>query len=119
MAIPNLINITSYYGKTTSTSVGTAITVLVSNPANSNKSYKIVAIYAANVDLTTTAHVSIDFYRSSTSFRLVDKMSIVPGDSLVAMSRDNAIFLEEGDSLRCYSDQNDLVHITVSYEVSA
>ena len=66
MAAPNLVAVTSVYGKTTSTTVGTAATVLVSNPASSNKSYKINAIYLANIDNTNVSKVSVDFYRSST-----------------------------------------------------
>jgi hypothetical protein len=119
MAAPNLVAITSVYGKTTSTTVGTAATVLVSNPASSNKSYKVNAIYIANVDNTNASKVSIDFYRSSTSIRLVDRMSVNPGDTLVAISRDSAVYLEEGDSLRCYSDIVGITHVVVTYEINA
>jgi hypothetical protein len=118
MTAPNLLALTATYGKTTGTNIGTAVTVLVSNSLASAKSYKITAMYVANIDNALTGKISVDFYRSSTSIRLVDRMDIVPGDSLVVMSRDSAIYLEEGDSLRCYSDQNDLMHVTVSYETN-
>jgi hypothetical protein len=119
MAAPNLVAITSVYGKSTSTTIGTAATVLVSNPASSNKSYKINAIYVANIDNTNVTKVSVDFYRSSTSIRMVDRIPVNPGDTLVAISRDTAIYLEEGDSLRCYADIAGITHVVVTYEINA
>lgn len=119
MAIPNLIQITSVYGKTTSTSVGTAVTTVVSNPTSSNKSYKINVFYISNIDNTATARVSVDFFRSGNSIRLLDRMQVAPGDTLVAISRDTSIYLEEGDSVRCYADQEGLLHSVMSYEINS
>lgn len=119
MAIPNLINVTSVFGKTTSTVVGTATTVLVSNPAGSNRSYKINSIYISNIDNSATTRVSLDFFRNLISIRLVDRISIQPGNTLIAMSRDTSIYLEEGDSIRCYAEINDKTHVTISYEINA
>jgi hypothetical protein len=118
MAAPNLIQITSVYGKTTSTSIGTAVTVVVSNPTSSNKSYKLNALYIANIDNTLNGRVSVDHYRAGTGIRLIDRMEVLPGDTLVAIGRDTSIYLEEGDSLRCYADQNGLLHIVLSYEIN-
>ena len=118
MAAPNLIQVSSVYGKTTSTTIGTAVTALVSNPVASNKSYKINALYLANIDNVASARVSVDFYRSGTSIRIMDRSMIAPGDTVVAMTKDTGIYLEEGDSLRCYADQNGLVHVVLSYEIN-
>jgi hypothetical protein len=118
MTIPNLLSLTQVNGKTTATNIGTAVTVLLSNSLASGKSIKLNSMYVANVDNTTNARISVDFYRSSVSIRLVDRMQIAPGDSLIAMDKNSSIYLEEGDSLRCYSDQLNLIHVTVSYDVS-
>jgi len=118
MAIPNLIQITAVYGKTTSTGLGTAVTTVVSNPTSSNKSYKLNSLYISNIDAASTARVSVDFYRSGTSIRMIDRMQVAPGDTLVALSRDTSIYLEEGDSLRCYADQEGLLHAVMSYEIN-
>ena len=119
MAAPNLIQVTSVYGKTTSTSVGTAVTTVVSNPTGSNKAYKINSLYIANIDGTDPVKVSVDFFRSGTSIRMVDRMEIAAGDSLVGMSRDTSIYLEEGDSLRAYADVAGRTHLVLSYEINA
>lgn len=119
MAAPNLIQVTQVYGRTVSTSVGTAVTILASNPSVSNKSYKLNALYISNIDNTTTARVSVDFFKFDTSIRLVDRMPVSPGETLVAMSRDTSIYLEEGDSIRCYADQLNLIHVVLSYEINS
>lgn len=119
MAAPNLVQVTSVYGKTTSTSIGTAVTTVVSNPTSSNKSYKLNSLYIANIDTAGPVQISVDFYRSGTSIRLIDRMSISPGDSLVGLSRDTSIYLEEGDSLRAYADVAGRTHLVLSYEINA
>lgn len=119
MAAPNLIQVTSVYGRTTSTSVGTAVTTIVSNPTSSNRSYKINSLYVSNIDNLDGVRISIDFFRSGTSIRLIDRMEIAPGDSLLAISRDTSIYLEEGDSLRAYADVANRSHLVLSYEINS
>lgn len=118
MAAPNLIQVTSVYGRTTSTSIGTAVTTVVSNPTSSNKSYKINSLYIANIDSASEVKVSVDFFRAGTSIRIVDRMPIAAGDSLVALSRDTSIYLEEGDSLRAYADVAGRTHLVCSFEIN-
>ena len=119
MAAPNLIQVTSVYGRTTSTSVGTAVTTVVSNPTSSNRSYKLNSLYVSNIDNTDPVRISIDFFRSGTSIRLIDRMEIASGDSLVAFGRDTSIYLEEGDSLRAYADVTGRAHLVMSYEINS
>ena len=118
MAAPNLIQISSVYGRTTGVPIGTPVTTVVSNPISSDKNYKINTLYLSNIDNILTVRVSVDFFRGGTSIRLIDRMAIAAGDTLVAVSRDTAVYLEEGDSLRCYADQNGLVHAVMSYEIN-
>lgn len=119
MAAPNLIQITSVYGKTTSTSIGTAVTTLVSNPTSSGKAYKINALYVSNIDTAGDVQISIDFYRSGTSIRMTDRMIVSPGDTLVVVSRDTSIYLEEGDSMRAYADVAGRTHLVLTYEINS
>lgn len=119
MAAPNLIQVTQVYGRTISATIGTAVTILASNPSASNKVYKLNAFYIANIDNTSTAKVTVDFFRFGASIRMVDRMDLAPGETLVAMSRDTSIYLEEGDSIRCYGDQDGLLHVVLSYEINS
>lgn len=119
MASPNLINVVSVYGKTTATVVSTATTVLVSNPSASNKMYKINSIYISNIDNVSPIKVTLDFFKNLISIRLIDRIEIEPGNTLVAMSRDTSIYLDEGDSIRCYSESVNKTHVTISYEINS
>lgn len=118
MAAPNLIQVTTVYGRTTGTAIGTPVTTVVSNPTSSNKNYKINSFYISNIDNSLSVRVSVDFFRGGTSVRIVDRMIIASGDTLVAISRDTGIYLEEGDSIRCYADQSGLTHAVMSYEIN-
>lgn len=118
MAAPNLIQVTSVYGRTIGTTVATAVTILVSNPTSSGKSYKINSLYIANIDNSNNVKVSVDFFRAGSSVRVIDRMTVVPGDTLVGMSRDTSIYLEEGDSLRAYADNDGRTHLVISYEIN-
>jgi hypothetical protein len=118
MAAPNLIQISSVFGRTTGTAINTPVTIIVSNPTSSNKNYKINSLYIANIDNSLPVKVSIDLFRGGNSIRLVDRMDILSGDTLVAICRDTSIYLEEGDSLRCYADKNGLLHAVLSYDIN-
>jgi hypothetical protein len=66
MANPNIVNVTTIYGNTSSVSLTTtSATSLVSNAASSGKVFKINSIVAANVDGTTAADISINVYSAA------------------------------------------------------
>ena len=52
MAAPNLVNVSSIYGKTVGASLGTSIAAVLANGGSSNKVLKINSIYVTNVDGT-------------------------------------------------------------------
>ena len=60
MAAPNIVNVTSIFGKTAYDSdVGTSDSDLLSNAAGSNKVLKINTIIAANIDGTNDADITV------------------------------------------------------------
>ena len=108
MANPNIVNVTSIYGKTAGIAVTQATTAIVSNPAGSNKVFKVNVLSIANIDGTNAADVSVDvqFNASSpmtaVSRRLASTVSIPADSTLVVISKDSAIYLEEDSVLRVY-----------------
>ena len=50
MAAPNLVNVSSIYGKTVGADLGTSIAAVLSNAGSSNKVFKINSIYVTNID---------------------------------------------------------------------
>lgn len=114
MAAPNIVNVTSIFGRTAVQSVGTSATAIVTNAAASNKVFKVNALYISNIDGTANADVTVDIFRSSTAFRIASTI-VVPADAtLDVLSK--SIYLEEGDELRLTANASGDLQAVCSYE---
>ena len=116
MAAPNIVNVTTIIGKTAVQDVTTSASAIVSNGAGSNTVLKINSLTVANVDGVNTADITVDFFRSSTSYPIASTISVPADSTLVVISKDNPIYLEEGDSLRCLASANGDLEAVCSYE---
>lgn len=117
MAAPDIVNVTSILGKTAVSAVTTSATDLLTNSAASNKVYKVNTVIVSNIDGTNDADVTIAFRRSSVDYALVSTV-VVPADAtLVALSKDSSIYLEEGDSLRFTASADGDLQAVISYEI--
>ena len=117
MAAPNLVNVTSIYGKTMGAALGTTLTTTLLTCA-SNKVLKINSIIVANVDGTNAADASVTFYDSSAtaSYRLASTVSVPADSTLVVLGKDSPIYLEESDEIRGGAGAASDLEITISYE---
>lgn len=117
MAAPNLVNVTSIYGKTVGAALSTTTTTDILTCA-SDKLIKINSIIVSNVDGTNSATSTVYFYDSSASTRYALASTIaVPADStLVVMSKDSPIYLEEGDQIEAGASAASDLEIIISYE---
>jgi hypothetical protein len=116
MAAPNIVSVTTITGKTAVLTATTTATAIVTNSAASGKVLKINTLNIANVNGTTAADITVDLYRNSTAYRLLSTVSVPADASLVAVSKDTSIYLEEGDSLRLTASANSYLEGTCSYE---
>jgi len=116
MANPNIVDVTDIRGKTAVQSVGTSATAIVENTAASGKVFKINSLTVANVDGTNAADITVDLYRSSTSYKVASTVSVPADSTLVVISKDTAIYLEEGDALRCLASATGDLQAICSYE---
>lgn len=116
MAAPNIVNVSNIVGKTAVMAVTTVATALVTNSAASNKVFKINSLVVANIDGTNSADVTVDLFRSSVAYRLASTITVPADASLVVISKDTAIYLEEGDSIRCTASANSDLEAVCSYE---
>lgn len=116
MAAPNIVGVTTITGKTAVQNVSTVATAIVTNSAASNKVFKINSLTIANVDGTAAADANVDLFRSSTAYRLAYTITVPADATLVVISKDNTIYLEEGDSLRCTASANSKLEAICSYE---
>lgn len=117
MAAPNVVSVTSILGETDVQDVSTTVTAITTNSAASNKLYKINSLIVSNVDGTNDADVSVDLFRSSTAYHIARTITVPADATLVVISKDMGIYLEEGDALRCLASANGDLQAICSYEI--
>lgn len=116
MALPNLNRPASVLGKNATQAVSTSATAIISNSAASNKSLRIVSLYVSNVDGTDSASVTVDVYDGSIARRICNTVA-VPADSTVSViTREDVVYLMEGDSLRLTASNDGDLEAIASYE---
>jgi hypothetical protein len=117
MTAPNIVNMTSLQGETAVAVATASFTDLVENVAASNKVYKINSLSASNVSTIESVDVSVDLVRNSNSYAVVRNLSIPTTSSLIAISKDHSLYLQEGDKLQVKASQSTSIEIICSYEV--
>jgi hypothetical protein len=124
MANPNIVNVTTIYGNTStyliSSTADPFATALVNNPATSGKVFKINSIVVANVDGTSACDVTIKIFSQDdlggTGTALASTISVPADSSLVVTDKTTAFYLLEDKSIGATaSAANDLV-VTCSWE---
>ena len=116
MAAPNIVNVTNIIGHTDVLAVTTSASAIVTNSAASNKVFKINSLIVSNIDGTNAADITVDLFRSSTAYLLASTITVPADATLVVISKDNPIYLEEGDALRCLASANGDLQAICSYE---
>lgn len=116
MANPNIVNVTTITGKTAVATATTSSSAIVTNTAGSGKIFKINTLIVANTDGTNAVDLTFDLYRSSVAYNLGSTISIPADSSLIALSKDTAIYLEEGDALRIVASAASKLTAVCSYE---
>ena len=127
MAAPNLVNVATITGKVYFDALAdTNLTSLVLNPASSGKVFKINTLTAANVDGTNAATVDVSIHPStttavgstvsSTGYSIASTITVPADATLVVISKDTSIYLEESQVLAIKSSAADDIHFVVSYE---
>jgi hypothetical protein len=117
MAAPNLAKTTHIYGKTSAAALSTTLTTnLLECP--SNKVLKINTIIASNVDGTNAYDLTVSFYDASatTAFALASTVSVPADATLVVLSKESPIYLEEGDQIQGGAGAASDGEIVISYE---
>tara|TARA_R110000822_G_scaffold129122_1_gene265094 strand:- start:266 stop:631 length:366 start_codon:yes stop_codon:yes gene_type:complete len=117
MTAPNIVNTTTITAKTDVQAVGTSATAITTNSAASGQVYKINSILVANIDGTNAADITVDLFRGSTAYRLASTVSVPADSTLVVVSKDTAVYLEEGDAIRCTASAAGDLEALCSYEI--
>lgn len=117
MAAPNIVNVTSIYGKTMGAALGVTLTTNILT-CPSDKVLKINSIIVANVDGSNNADASVTFYDSSAAvgYRLASTVTVPADSTLVVVGKDSPIYLEESDEIRAGASASGDLEIVISYE---
>ena len=116
MAAPNLVNVSSIYGKKVGADLVTSIEAVLSNAGSSNKVFKINSIYVTNIDVTNAADTTVQFYNGSGAFELAHTVTVPADSTLIVLGKDAPIYLEEGHSIRASASAASDLQIVISYE---
>jgi len=117
MAAPNIVNVTSIFGKTVGSTLNTSTTTNILG-CPSNKVLKINTIFVSNIDGSNDATVTCFFFdNSASSNRSIATTVNVPADStLVLLDKNTSIYLEESDQIRAGASSNSDLTMVISYE---
>ena len=127
MSAPNIVNVSTITGKIFYDALAdTNLTSLVLNPASSGKVFKINMLSAANVDGTNAATVDVSYHPStttavgstvsSTGYHLAKTITVPADATLVVISKDTSIYMEESSVLAVKASAANDIDFVVSYE---
>lgn len=116
MAAPNIVNIATMTGNTAVQSVTTTATAIVTNSADSGKVYKLNCIVVSNIDATNDATITVDLYRSSTSYNLITNVAVSTNTSFTPIDKTLSLYLLEGDSIRLTANADSRLQAVCSWE---
>ena len=121
MTAPNIVNVTTITGKSAVVDLTTTnATLVVENPAASNKVFKINSLIISNVDGTNAADITVSLYSEDniggTATQIVSTVSVPADSSLVVIDRNTSIYLEEDKSIGATAGSASDLKVVVSYE---
>ena len=117
MTAPNIAGLTTVTGKSVGVAVGTSVSDLVANAASSNKVFKINSVVVSNVDGSNAATVVVILQKAgSNDFHLAKDISVPADTTLVVVSKDMQIYLEENDKIRVSASAASDLEAICSYE---
>ena len=121
MAAPNIVNVTTITGKTNVVDLTTTnATLVVENPAASNKVFKINSLVVSNVDGTNAADITVSLYSEDNiggiATEIVSTVSVPADASLVVIDKNTSIYLEEDKSIGATAGSASDLKVVCSYE---
>jgi len=123
MANPNIVNVSSILGVTTSVGIANTNTMnlIVSNASSSSKVLKINTILAVNSDPTgVNADVTVKLFNAAAGVgvsHVISNNITVPGkSSIVLLGKDSPMYLMEDKSISASASAADHIDIVCSYE---
>ena len=123
MANPNIVNVASIYGNTSSTSLSTtSATSIANNSASSGTVLKINSIVVANTS-ASAANITINVYSAAslggTAFPVASAISVPANASLIVTDKTTSFYLLENQSIGATAGTAGSLVVTASWETIA
>jgi hypothetical protein len=124
VAAPNIVNVTSIVGNTSTNLISSTAdpfaTALASNAASSGKVFKINSIVAANVDGSSACDITIKIFSAAalggTGTAIASTISVPADATLIITDKTTSFYLLEDRSLGATASAANDVVVTVSWE---
>ena len=124
MANPNIVNVTSILGNTSSLLISSTAnpfaTALVNNAAASGKVYKINSIIAANVDGSNNYEITIKIFSQDdlggTGTEIASTVTVPADASVVILDKNTSFYLLEDKSIGAVVGTANKIVVTCSWE---
>lgn len=116
MAAPNIVNVSTIFGKTQYQQLTTTIANVITNGSTSGNVIKVNDISIANYT-TSSIQSNVVVGRGSSVFYLAGNMAVPANSTLVVVAKDTSLYMEEGDYLQANASSATAAQITCSYEV--
>jgi hypothetical protein len=116
MAQPNIVGVTTIRGNTAFQNVNTVSANVIANPASSNKVFKVNVLLISNIDGSNPADITASIFRGGIEYKVAHTISVPADASLILISKDTSIYMEETDYMRLSASANNRLHAICSYE---
>ena len=117
MAAPNIAGLSTITGSTAVANATTVTANLVTNSTGSNKVYKINSLYVSNIDGSNTADITTGINRGSVLYKLAHTVTVPADATLVVITKDSQVYLEEGDVIQVTASANSVLQAVCSFEI--
>ena len=121
MAAPNMAGLTTVTGKSVIAALTTSAATIINNAAASGTVVKVNSLYVSNVDGTNAATVTIGVYPEDdiggTPRYLAKVISIPAGSTLIVVSKETYLYLEEDESIGGLASADGDLEVVAAYEV--
>lgn len=116
MAAPNIVGVSTIYGRCKGVGLTTITSGIVT--CSAEHVYKINSVIVSNTHGTLNAGVSVGFFdaSSATTYQIADNVTVPANSTLVIIGKDSPIYLEESDEIRAGTATTITADLVVSYE---
>ena len=120
MAAPNIVSVASIYGKTVfDADISTSDDAILTNAASSNKLLKVNSLIISNIDGTAGADITVTIENAagnSVNATIAHTVTVPADATLVVISKDTSIYLEEDMSIHLLASAAGDLAATCSYD---